>query len=255
MQTSTVHVLSTVWSSTELPEVIEITQYKYGGCCAGEETNLLREGGVYLLPLYFWDGGNTWQVAADLDVMFEVDNSGLIWSHSQYEGFNRFDGQEATVVADLITAMTSDVNFPAAVTLFGIIARHWGVMMEVTVLGATIDPNRWEWEQNLLIMSADNVLTIASNDFYEWRPESGDEFNAVSWCYLEQGGRYLILFDPSEGGPYIEERSVARINADGTITAISEENLFSAFNGFTVEQVKVEAERAIEWHMTHSDQR
>ena len=65
----------------------------------------------------------------------------------------------------------------------------------------------------------------------------------------------LLLFDPSEGGPYFEERSVARINADGTITAISEENLFSAFNGFTVEQVKVEAERAIEWHMTHSDQR
>ena len=251
-QTSTVHILSTLWSETELPEIMSVTQSKYGGCCAGEETNLLREGGVYLLPMIYWENGDTWIVWGDLDVLFEIDDQGRIWSHSQHEGFSQFDGQDARVVGDIVTAMTTDKNSAAAITTFGIIARHWGVLAEVTILGTAHDPERWEWEQNLLVMSADNILSIApQNDWYTWRPKNKDEIKAVSRCHLEQGERYLILFDPSDGGPYIEESRVAIINADGTITAISEDNVFTEFNGYTVKDMKGEAERAIAWHKSH----
>jgi hypothetical protein len=250
-QTSTVQILSTLWSETELPEIMSVTQSKYGGCCAGEETNLIRDGGVYLLPMIYWENGDTWIVSGDLDVLFEVDDQGRIWSHSQHEGFNQFDGLEASIVVDVLTAMTADENFSAVITRFGYIANSWGVLAEVTVMGTAHDSERWEWEQNLLVMSVDNVLSIAQNDRYTWRPKNNDEIQAVSNCYLEQGARYLILFDPSDGGPYIEEGRVAIINADGTITAISDESVFAEFNGYTVEHMKFEAERSIAWHRSH----
>ena len=251
-QTSTVHILSTLWSETELPEIISVTQSKYGGCCDGEDTNLLRDGGVYLLPVIYDDVRETWIVSGDLDVLFEIDDQGRIWSHSQHEGFNQFDGQDANVVADIVTAMTTDENLPAVITSFGYIANNWGVLAEVTVLETEQDSERLEWVQNLYVMSVDSVLSIAPNDWYTWRPKNNDEIRAVSYCELEPGARYLILFDPSDGGPYIDEMKVARANADGTISAISDESIFTGFNGYTVGQMKEEAERAIAWHMIYA---
>lgn len=254
MQTSTVQVLSTIWSNIELPETIPVTQYKTGGCCLGENTNLLREGGVYLLPLSYWAEGDRWYIIGDFDVLFEVDDNGFIWSHSQHEGFNRFDGQDASIVANAVKALMSDENILSAVTLFGRIARDWGVLAEVTVLGDEVDLERWGWEQNILVLRTDRVLSIGASKWYTWKPEKDDEIRAVSFCRLEQGERYLILIDPSENGPYISgEHVVAKINADSTITAISKDNAFTEFNGRTVEFMKEEAERAIAWYKAHME--
>jgi len=148
--------------------------------------------------------------------------------------------------------MTTDENYTAATTTFGYITNSWGILAEVTITGTAHDPERWEWEQNLLVMNADRILSIAQADWHSWHPENNDEIIAVSRCHLEIGERYLILFDPSDGGPYIEEGRVAKINSDGTITAISEDSAFTEFNGRTVEQMKTEAERSITWHNTHA---
>jgi len=251
-QISTLQILSSVWSKSELPKIISVTQSKFGGCCEGEKTNLLREGGVYLLPLVYLDEGDKWFVAGDVDVLFEVDEKGLIWSHSQQEGFNCFDGQSANAAADAIIVLTSDENFPAAITTFGIIASNWGVLAEATVIESAVGINQWGLEQNLLELKAESILSIAPNDWHTWQFENGDEFRAVSWCHLKQGTRYLILFDPSEGGPNIEERNVAIINADGTITAVSKDSNFTEFNGCTSEYMKVQAEHSIAWHTLHA---
>ena len=93
---------------------------------------------------------------------------------------------------------------------------------------------------------------------HTWQPESGDEITVISYgnaAYLEQGKRYLIMIDPSEGGPYIEAARAANINADGTITAIPlseknswQRNIFTEFSGYTLAQMREEAQRAKTWH-------
>ena len=81
-----------------------------------------------MLPLGYWHDNDTWYVIGDLDVLFEIDDNGCVWTHSKYEDFNRFDGENAEILADAVTAFTSDENFLSATTAFGQIARHWGVL-------------------------------------------------------------------------------------------------------------------------------
>lgn len=71
----------------------KIRQYLYGGCTSGEETNLIREGGVYVLPLVTIEGQETWEIYGDLDVLFEVDDKGLIHSHSSCYELNKYDNK------------------------------------------------------------------------------------------------------------------------------------------------------------------
>ena len=261
-QSSALQVLEVLWHREgETPVALNARQSLFGGCCAGENTNLLREGGVYLLPLAYWAEEDSWHVYGDWDVLFELDDRGRVWSHSSFEGFSRFDGQDASVLAEAVTLLTADENFPAAATLFGLIVRNWGVLAEVTVLSVTPGADEWGYPQFHYALSADVVHSISA-EWRPWQPEAGDEFRAVSYAssyddfHLEPGGRYLALLDPSEDGPYIERQRIAAINADGTITAFpgdaSSPNAFEPFDGLTPEQIGAEAERAQTWHETHA---
>ena len=62
----------------------------------------------------------------------------------------------------------------------------------------------------------------------------------------------FFIYDPSNGvfSVLIAPGQIAKINADNTIAAIPDEdgNVFEEYNGFTVEQMKDEAERAKAWH-------
>ena len=78
----------------ELPATVKIRQYLYGGCTNDDETNLLRVGGAYILPLTNWQNEGIWTVYADLECLFEIDDNGLIQSHSTFEQFNKYDGVE-----------------------------------------------------------------------------------------------------------------------------------------------------------------
>ena len=258
-QTSTVHILSTLWSETELPETISVIQSNRGGCCADEKTNLLRNGRVYLLPITYRESSDQWTVWGDLDVLFEVDDQGRIWSHSQHGGFSRFDGQDTSIVTNIITAMTTDENFTAVITPFGYIANNWGVLAEVTVLSVSGNHDQWGHDQTKYSMTADTVLSTSSNPHYTWRAENGSEITVISHGnseYLKQGERYLLLLDPSDGGPYIEQGNIAKIIDDGTIFAIPStdqvNSIFTEFNGFTVAQMKEEAEHAKAWHEAYA---
>ena len=256
-QNSTLHIISALWSDGDVPKTITLSQSLYGGCMGDEKTNLLREGGVYLLPLSYSQPDDTWYVMGDLDVLFEVDDNVRVWTHSRYEDFSRFDGQDASVLADIISAMAVDENLPAAITTFGQIVRYWGVLTEATVLSVARTADQWGYDQIAYRLKVDNILSVSSSKWYAWDAESGDEITVVSYgstAHLEQGDHYLIILDPSEGGPYVEEQRVARINADDTITAIHSEaiNVFAEFNGYTVEQIVAEAERAKAWHESYA---
>ena len=70
----------------------------------------------------------------------------------------------------------------------------------------------------------------------------------------------MVFLDSSDGNLSVEPRRAAKINDDGRITDIppvaeyaSKDNVFTAFNGAAVEQMKAEAERAKAWQATYSE--
>jgi hypothetical protein len=103
-QTSSLRILSVLRSGgANIHEPVTIKQTMHMPAMIGGANNLLREGGVYLLPLTLYEG--KWHLLGDLDVLFEVDDQGLVWSHSEFEGFNRFDGQHASVLAEAVLSV------------------------------------------------------------------------------------------------------------------------------------------------------
>jgi hypothetical protein len=227
-----------------------------------ERTNMLRAGGVYLLPLEYYEEEDIWRVWAELDVLFEVDDKGLIWSHSPYEGFSRFDGRGANELADAILAITSDENLPAAVTTFGQIARHWGVLVDVTVLSEAKAPDMWGMERFEYVIKVNGVLSGPDDTDYQ----GGDarEIKAYSYAtgatgFLAIGGRCLMFLDYSEGGPYLSPERTAYISADGTIAPIPDAagytpyaNVFGEFGGSTLAEMAEEAARAKAWQARYA---
>jgi hypothetical protein len=91
-----------------------------------------------------------------------------------------------------------------------------------------------------------------------------NEISVISGDYnLSQGGRYLFLLGGYAPGAeaiqwYANSWGIAKINDDGTITPIpfvskhETYNVFTEFDGFTVEQLKEAAERARIWYEKYS---
>lgn len=92
---------------------ILIRQWLIGGCTMDEPNNLLREGGVYLLPIKFNPDCGAYEVVGDLDVLFELSDEGEIVSHSQWEGLNKYDGKSLPELIDDVRALypVTDVEF------------------------------------------------------------------------------------------------------------------------------------------------
>lgn len=84
---------------------ILIRQTLIGGCTMDEPNNLLRVGGVYLLPVRFNSGLGAYEVVGDLDVLFELDAEGKIVSHSRFPEFNRYDGKAFSELLNAVRAL------------------------------------------------------------------------------------------------------------------------------------------------------
>ena len=109
-QNSYIKVISTVWANgSVIPDAMTVNQALYGGCMGDEETNLLRKGGVYLVPIT--KSGDKWYIYYDMDVLFEVDQEERVWSHSIDKGFNSYDGKLITELSSDIIELTSQENF------------------------------------------------------------------------------------------------------------------------------------------------
>jgi hypothetical protein len=84
---------------------ILIRQMLISGCTMNEPNNLLRIGGVYLLPVRFHSTFGAYEVVGDLDVLFELDNEGRIVSHSRFPELNKYDGKTFSVLLDDVRAL------------------------------------------------------------------------------------------------------------------------------------------------------
>jgi hypothetical protein len=92
---------------------ILISQTLIGGCTMDEPNNLLRVGGVYLLPVTFSSSFGAYYIVGDLDVLFELDDEGKIVSHSQFPEFSRYDGKPFSELLNAVRAV-----YPALETEF-----------------------------------------------------------------------------------------------------------------------------------------
>jgi hypothetical protein len=84
---------------------ILIRQTLIGGCTMDEPNNLLRVGGVYLLPVKFNPYWGTYEVVGDLDVLFELDGEGKIVSHSRFPELNQYDGKPFSELLNAVRAL------------------------------------------------------------------------------------------------------------------------------------------------------
>lgn len=82
-----------------------IRQNLIGGCTMDEPNNLLRVGGVYLLPLKFNPDWGWYEVAGDLDVLFELNSEGKIVSHSRFPEFSKYNGKPFSELLDDVRAL------------------------------------------------------------------------------------------------------------------------------------------------------
>lgn len=84
---------------------ILIRQTLIGGCTMDEPNNLLRVGGIYLLPVKFNSSLGAYEVVGDHDVLFELDSEGKVVSHSQFPEFNKYDGKAFSELLNAVRAI------------------------------------------------------------------------------------------------------------------------------------------------------
>ena len=229
----TIDVLENVWGDS-ISGSIELTQSLYGGCVGDEDTNLLRKGGVYLLPLTIYNG--TYYIDGDLDVLFEIDDKGLIWSHSNATDFNRFDGTDYKTVINEINRLTQDKTIMLAASPFGMLVQ--GQDWKFAEISVTAEPemgkNPFGEKVEIYNSHLENLIKgdglpsemlIYSNDSNEKLP-------------LTKGGYYLVFIDNYYGSQFVNKQRIARITEDGTIKNLGDkEGPFAPYNGYTIDQI------------------
>lgn len=105
-------VLETVYG--KVSESPEIQQQLLVGCKETySEKHLLREGGVYLLPLKKYGSG--YIIIGDTQVLLEINEAGRVFSHSYHAAFMRYDGKPyADVIADVKSFAQNSAAMAAA---------------------------------------------------------------------------------------------------------------------------------------------
>ena len=304
-QISTVEVIRTLWSrELELPDKITLTQFSGAIMCCTPYGELMREGGIFLLPLWYNDGTDNWRDEGwynwtYFDVLFEVDNNGLVWSRSNSSAFNRFDGRHTSLLTNAILGIANgyeNLGRNIAHTPFGRAADE-SVLAIITAYSIEhINlfpgyPGTEIWANNYMLF-LDKILSTPTRyglsrggwfdtqqrwfenwqgrhqwyinePWYWWQNwEQGSEILARTSSFtpnlLEEGERYLVFISPSYSDwalPFtLFSESAARINADGTITSVWENNwcVFAEYDGYTVKRLSELAYLANTWHEGYS---
>ena len=240
-QISTVNVLETVWGDN-IPDTIDITQYLSGGCTGDEVTNLMRQGGVYLLPL-IENNSNYYLISGDLDVLFEIDDEGLIWSHSDFDDFNRFDGGEFKIVTDEIKRIIQDETIMLSASRFGMALLSFQ-LAEITILSEGAEEQN-EYGSAEITYTARVERTLSGNDLLGEITIRSYADEALS---LNNGERYLLFIDNSEGKHYINTNMISSVDEDGRIKNLSNgKSPFATYNGYAVEKIKELADEVTEY--------
>jgi hypothetical protein len=238
-----------------MPPEIEIMQSLSGGCQNAQQTNLVRKGGVYVLSLERQSQDDYWYAPGDLDGLLEVDNNGLIHSHSIYEGLNKYDGVPLGTLWSDIEYLYHDHSlrsrFAALLKSDGD-GEHFSVVIG-RVTG--IAKGAGQFGGNIYDVAVDQ--TIFGDDEEAIKVEIGPSDSPdliLDKPYIFYSGEYGSN-DPA--ARYVNNiGSVAPLNAEGRITLPSAQDssywahmvLFDFAEGMTPDQLRDEIARIREFY-------
>ncbi len=188
--------------------------------CLGT-TNLLRKDGVYLLPLK--QEGDTWYILGDMDVLFEVDDTGKVWSHSDFEDFKRHDGKNIESFIEDLQNLFADEEFRLAHSPLAGVLRGW-TLADHTITATIIDgTDRYGQPYFVYAFSVNEIFSEPNHASSTPLGKTGSLTVHVDPAHpivLMEGNRYLVGLDRYEGGINVNAGLIVEIGMDGTITAI-----------------------------------
>jgi hypothetical protein len=281
-QRSTLRILQNVRG--DAPETLTITQLS-GTPHHPETEHFLREGGVYVLPwvglleclvcpcscgcdcpcesfVYFSAAQPCAavmppQIVGDHFAVFEIDDSGLIFSHSRLANFNAFDGKPYTYLISEIERLNANSEFNKARSTHFERALNWwwsSALIEFTVTG----DGEYVWDTHIYNATVHRIISNIGEfeipDTFRFFVNSGDRLT-------ENGGRYLAFFDTWEpcGSPlppwqlFIHS---AAIDENRRIRESAEEwYVFARYEGYTVEEIAQLIERLAAFRATFDRER
>lgn len=203
-------------------------------------TNTLRVGGVYILPLMI--ESDKMYVQGDTDFLFEVDDHGCVWSHSEAEDFSAFDGADAADLISYLLKLTNYDDFMFVNSSFHI-TQSFDTLCDITVEAINRDDNG-DYSYDFTL---NEVLSEPTSSDSEPLGESRSiMYSSVDKKNLEPGKRYLIFLESHKGKVYTDPQFIAQIEDDGTIKAIpsiysdntEQYNVFEPYNGKTIDYIK-----------------
>jgi len=253
-QQATLEVLEWAYGAplgTQEPYIVTLSQSLMGHDNDGHgvvstfyQANLLRQGGVYLLPLMRHEG--EFFLMGDMDVLFEVDERGNVFSHSALEAFSAYDDRPWQDVMDAVRDIVRDNPLVVQYARFARTLRN-----EVPLAVVTILDNGTKGRSHLTQRArAEQVLVQGTGQRWQVQLSEGEfRFNTYGQEPLAlQGERYLAFFYGNELEYSFQAENAARISSDGTIIPLESEwsdwNVFDELAGMTVEQLIALMEKA-----------
>lgn len=233
-QLSEVKILQNIYGSNE-PDIIQIQQTIYGEGTEPDLTKqaLLREGGVYLLPLLmYYDeelDSDIYYIQGVYDVLFEIDEEGLVYSHSDFPDLSVFDGKDYKLLVEEIEKITQDEALMLRYSDMGKMMQNHQ-LAEVEILSNTL-------QKTLKNDYGDGTEYSSEMVFYEARLIKNLGKEAIAddltlWFYkdesipLERNKPYIMFVSLFDEGYMVNNNSLAIVEADEYIKTIKFDSVY-----------------------------
>ncbi len=223
-------------NGSDLPDSFSFTQHLLGGCVGTEVPQLLRTGGVYLLP--FGKNNEGYYLMGDYDVLFEIDDQGVIASHATSPEFTAFNGQPYTTLTDAFAAITQDKAMMLSVSPLGMAMRSGFKLVEATVTSDTVDTV----DQYGTPIKSNTIAIVKDYSDLGLSGSIDVTYFADDALTLQNGAGYLLLLEDYEGQYSVYSMRAAEVLADGTVRSFDvDSNAFTPYNGQSADQVRADA--------------
>jgi hypothetical protein len=272
-QHMTLQVLENIHSATP-DQTFEYRQYESPD---GNTDHWLREGGIYIVPLFVCGGcdgevspqcialfssrASCFEVQNIHAVLFEIDSNGTVYSHSQHSSMSFFDGKAYTFLIDEINRLHSNDEFVKA-ALSGLSMRflkNENPLLEVVVTDValctehgfgeniTVDVTRRVHVSESLPLPVPDTIT-----FWDYLGQDREDITRTS--EFEVGERYLAFFFASNfhSGRSYDMSTRVRIGAGDVLEHDELDYDWSlfAYSGYTVDEIERLIERVVSFAAT-----
>jgi hypothetical protein len=245
-QISEAYVIENIYNDCGVDR-IQITQSIIENHFCLGTTNLLREGGLYLLPLKH--EYNRWFIVGVMDVLFEVDDKGIVWSHSGFETFNRYDGMSVESLISELKELFADEDYMLANSSFGSALRSI-TLADVTIVDRSDKiKDDYGFECYKYSYTVVEVLSYPEYGVSSIKEKETGKFKVYADMIDEYsfvlGERYLLFLSEYEREVCVNSFMSAKIKDDKIVTPKAEgnkkdftKNIFEPYDGYKLSELR-----------------